>query len=96
MKKRKGFFRERIKLEAVETVEMASEEAVKRLGGTIGWGSCRCSHTWPYRSAGRPASGRQRQRRYICLQTEGWEKVPCHRAVWDVYRVAERHISIWI
>ena len=38
MKKPKGFFRETIALDRIESVEAASEEAVKRLGGTIGWG----------------------------------------------------------
>lgn len=38
MKKPKGFFREKISVDQVETVDVASEESVKRLGGTIGWG----------------------------------------------------------
>lgn len=38
MKKPKGFFREKISVDQVEAVDVASEESVKRLGGTIGWG----------------------------------------------------------
>lgn len=38
MKKPKGFFRETLSLDTVESVEVASEEAVKRIGGTLGWG----------------------------------------------------------
>jgi len=37
MKRPKGFFRETIAIDQVEIVEVASEEAVKRIGGTIGW-----------------------------------------------------------
>lgn len=38
MKRPKGFFREKISVNEVEVVEVASEEAVKRIAGTIGWG----------------------------------------------------------
>lgn len=38
MKKPKGFFREKINVAQVETVDVASEESVKRIGGTLGWG----------------------------------------------------------
>jgi hypothetical protein len=38
MKKPKGFFREKISVAQVETVDVASEESVKRIGGTLGWG----------------------------------------------------------
>lgn len=38
MKKPKGFFREKVKLADIEAVEVASEEAVIRVGGAIGWG----------------------------------------------------------
>ena len=38
MKRHSKFFRERIPAAHIEEVEVASEENVKRLGGTIGWG----------------------------------------------------------
>ena len=38
MKRPGKFFRENIKLNQIETVEIASEDAVKRIGGTVGWG----------------------------------------------------------
>lgn len=38
-KPRFSFFREKIKMSEIETVEVATEESVKKLGGTIGWGA---------------------------------------------------------
>lgn len=38
MSKRWRLFRERIKLKNIESVEVASEEAVKRQGVIVGWG----------------------------------------------------------
>jgi hypothetical protein len=39
MKKPKKFFRERISTAEIEELDNASEESVKRLGGTAGWGA---------------------------------------------------------
>ncbi len=72
MKKRKGFFRERIKLEAVETVEMASEEAVKRLGGTIGWGVAGAVILGPIGLlAGLLAGGKGKDVTFVCRLKDG-------------------------
>ncbi|MDQ0504433.1 hypothetical protein [Xanthobacter agilis] len=38
MKKPQGFFREKVNIDQVEDIEVASEESVKRIGGTLGWG----------------------------------------------------------
>jgi hypothetical protein len=84
MKKPKGFFRETIKLDRVESVEMASEEAVKRIAGTIGWGCGRRSLAWSRGPAGWATSRRQRHGRYFCMQTEGWTQIPRDRLIEDV------------
>jgi len=38
MKKKGKFFRQTIPVSEVEELEVASEENVKRIGGTVGWG----------------------------------------------------------
>ena len=35
---KKKFFREKIPISRIADLELASEESVKRLGGTVGWG----------------------------------------------------------
>lgn len=38
MKRPWKLFRERVKFKNIESVEVATEDSVKRLGGTVGWG----------------------------------------------------------
>ncbi|TXH81251.1 MAG: hypothetical protein E6Q77_08565 [Rhizobium sp.] len=72
MKKPKGLFRETIKLDAVETVEMASEEAVKRLGGTIGWGVAGAVILGPVGLlAGLLAGGKGKDVTFVCKLKDG-------------------------
>ena len=72
MKKPKGFFRESIKLDRVESVEMASEEAVKRIGGTIGWGVAGAVLLGPVGLlAGLLAGGRGTDVTFVCKLKDG-------------------------
>ncbi|MBF9235631.1 hypothetical protein [Microvirga alba] len=72
MKKPKGFFRETVRLDAVESVEVASEESVKRLGGTIGWGVAGAVLLGPVGLlAGLLAGGRGKDVTFVCKLKDG-------------------------
>ena len=72
MKKQKGFFREKVHLDNVESVEVASEESVKRLGGTIGWGVAGAVLLGPVGLlAGLVAGGRGKDVTFVCKLKDG-------------------------
>jgi len=72
MKKPSGFFRETVPLDDIEAVEVASEEAVKRLGGTIGWGVAGAVLLGPLGLlAGLLAGGRGKDVTFICKLKDG-------------------------
>ncbi|MBA9034329.1 MULTISPECIES: hypothetical protein [Rhizobium] len=72
MKKPKGFFRESIRIDEVDTVEVASEESVKRLGGTLGWGAVGGLILGPVGLlAGLLAGGRGKDVTFVCKLKDG-------------------------
>lgn len=72
MKKPKGFLREKVSLDNVEAVELASEESVKRLGGTIGWGVAGAVLLGPVGLlAGLLAGGKGKDVTFVCKLKDG-------------------------
>lgn len=72
MKRPKGFFRETLPLNEVEAVEIASEESVKRLAGTIGWGAVGGVILGPVGLlAGLLAGGRGKDVTFVCRLKDG-------------------------
>lgn len=72
MKRADQFFRETIELDELESVEMASEEAVKRLGGTVGWGLAGGVLLGPVGLlAGLLAGGRGKDVTFVCKLKDG-------------------------
>lgn len=72
MKKPKGFFREAIPLAELDEVEVASEESVKRLGGTLGWGAVGAVLLGPVGLlAGLLAGGNGKNVTFVCRLKDG-------------------------
>jgi len=66
------FFGETISLNQVETVEVASEESVKRIGGTVGWGVAGGILLGPVGLlAGLLAGGRGKDVTFVCKLKDG-------------------------
>jgi len=66
------FFREDIPLSEVETVEAASEESVKRAGGTVGWGVAGAALLGPVGLlAGVLCGGRGKDVTFVCQLKDG-------------------------
>ncbi len=72
MKSDGKFFRETILASEVDTLEKASEESVKRLGGTVGWGVAGAALLGPVGLlAGLLAGGRGQDVTFICTFKDG-------------------------
>lgn len=72
LRKKGKFFPETILLTEIATVEMASEEAVKRVGGTIGWGLAGAAVFGPAGLlAGLIAGGRSKDVTFVCQLKDG-------------------------
>ena len=73
MKVKGYFFREKIKCpEQVQDLELATEENVKRLGGTVGWGVVGAALLGPVGLlAGLLAGGRSKEVTFICVLKDG-------------------------
>ena len=72
MKKPGKFFRETIPLDQLEAVEVASEESVKRIGGTVGWGIAGGLLLGPVGLlAGLLAGGRGKDVTFVCKLKDG-------------------------
>lgn len=66
------FFRENITLDQIETVDTASEESVKRIGGTVGWGVAGAALLGPVGLlAGLLAGGRGKDVTFVCQLKDG-------------------------
>lgn len=72
MKRPDKFFRETIAVDQVEALEVASEEAVKRLGGTVGWGIAGAALLGPVGLlAGLVAGGKGKDVTFVCKLKDG-------------------------
>lgn len=72
MKKQGKFFRETVPLDQLETLEVASEESVKRVGGTVGWGVAGGVLLGPVGLlAGLLAGGRGKDVTFVCKLRDG-------------------------
>lgn len=72
MKREDRWRRESIKIEAVDLIETADEENVKRLGGTIGWGVAGAALLGPVGAlAGLIAGGRGKDVTFVCKLKDG-------------------------
>jgi hypothetical protein len=72
MKRPNKFFRESIPLKQIETLEMASEESVKRIGGTVGWGIAGGVLLGPIGLlAGLVAGGKGKNVTFVCQLKDG-------------------------
>ncbi len=66
------FFRERIPVSEIDSLEVADEENVKRLGGTVGWGVVGAVALGPVGLlAGLLAGGRGKDVTFVCLLRDG-------------------------
>ena len=67
-----GLFREKIRPSEVQDLELATEESVKRLGGTVGWGAVSAALLGPVGLlAGLLAGGRGKNITFICTLKDG-------------------------
>ena len=67
-----GFFREKIRSVEVQDLELATEESVKRLGGTVGWGIVGGALLGPVGLlAGLLAGGRGKDVTFVCTLKDG-------------------------
>ncbi len=72
MKNEGKFLREDILVSEVEELEVASEESVKRLGGTVGWGVVGAALLGPVGLlAGLLAGGRGKDVTFVCKLRDG-------------------------
>ena len=66
------FFAEKIPTTEVESLELATEESVKRLGGTIGWGIAGAALLGPVGLlAGLLAGGKGKDVTFVCTLKDG-------------------------
>lgn len=66
------FFRESIDISQVEQLELATEDSVKRLGGTVGWGAIGGALLGPVGLlAGLLVGGRKKETTFICVFKDG-------------------------
>lgn len=69
---RKKFFADKIKMDQIESVEIASEESVKRLGGAAGWGLAGAALLGPVGLlAGLIGGGRGTDVTFVCHLVDG-------------------------
>lgn len=66
------FLREKIQLEQIQSLEPASEEAVKRVGGTVGWGIAGAALLGPVGLlAGLIVGGKGKDVTFVCQLKDG-------------------------
>ena len=66
------FFRETIPQDQIEALEVASEESVKRIGGTVGWGVAGAMLLGPFGAlAGLLAGGVGKDVTFVCKLRDG-------------------------
>lgn len=66
------FLKERIDVSQVEAIDVASEESVKRVGGTVGWGVAGAALLGPVGLlAGLIAGGRGKDVTFVCKFRDG-------------------------
>jgi len=72
MKSEGKFFREKIPLSEIVELEVASEENVKRLGGTVGWGTAGAALLGPVGLlAGLIVGGKGKDVTFVCKFKDG-------------------------
>ncbi len=72
MKRTDKFIREDIKLSEIDAIEPASEESVKRIGGTVGWGAAGAVLLGPVGLlAGLLMGGRGKDVTFVCRLKDG-------------------------
>ena len=72
MKSQGKFFREKIPVSEIQELEPASEESVKRIGGTVGWGAVGGVLLGPVGLlAGLLAGGRGKDVTFVCKLKDG-------------------------
>lgn len=72
MKKEGKFLREKIPVSEIQELEIASEESVKRIGGTVGWGAVGGVLLGPVGLlAGLLAGGRSKDTTFVCKLKDG-------------------------
>jgi hypothetical protein len=72
MKKEGVFFREKIPLSSIASIDVASEENVKKMAGTVGWGLAGGLVFGPLGLlAGLIAGGRSKDVTFVCMLKDG-------------------------